>query len=392
MIIKLSGATFTKYIGTVDASGTVTKKKVTLTITTTPAGATVKINGTVRNSIEVDYGTSVTYEVSMDGYVTKSGSIVVMSTGSTMTQNITLRAVGSTEPEEPESPDTGGGSGETITGTLFLSNGALSVVSGENFYRTSETNTKRMNSSSTTEATGIYVENGYTITLTGVSGLRFDYVYANSAGPNSYDKTVNAIQGVGTASNFVASNYFPLNATGESNTITITNNLGKGYYYHFAIAAPNKTDVLTPSDYNITYKIEAVNEDTTKYTLIQGGINITANQSVYGNVLGSSDVNYNKRGHTEPAIFIKNGESVTISGLTGLLLDAVWYNSSTMNNANVVGSASNQVADNYFTLTDGTTDTHTYTNSTGSDYYYAFIVKNTANTNFTASSYTLTIK
>lgn len=111
MIIKLSGATFTKYIGTVDASGTVTKKKVTLTITTTPDGATVKINGTVRNSIEVDYGTIVSYEVSMDGYVTKSGNITVMSTGNTLTQNITLRAVGSTEPEEPE---TGGGSGNTI--------------------------------------------------------------------------------------------------------------------------------------------------------------------------------------------------------------------------------------------------------------------------------------
>ena len=208
---------------------------------------------------------------------------------------------------EPEVPGTGGdsGSGETITGTLQLFSGAVSVVSGENYYRPSNSNTTRMNSSSTTEPTGVYVENGYTITLTGVSGLRFDYIYAESAGPNSHDKTVNAIKGVGTASKFVAADYFPLNKTGESNTITITNNLGKGYYYHFAIAGPNKSEKLTPSNYNITYTIEPANVDNTKYTLIQGGINITTNASVYGNVLGSTDVNYNKRGHTEPAIFIK---------------------------------------------------------------------------------------
>jgi hypothetical protein len=169
----------------------------------------------------------------------------------------------------------------------------------------------------------------------------------------------------------------------------ITNNLGKGYYYHFAFAAPNKTDELTPSNYNITYKIKL--GDTSKYTLIQGGINITPNEDVFGNVLGSTDVNYKKRGHTEPAILIKNGESVTISGLTGLRLDAIWYNSPVMNNANAVGSASNKVTSNYFTLTDGTVDTYVYTNSTGNDYYFAFIARNTGNTEFTASDYTLSI-
>lgn len=327
----------------------------------------------------------------------KNGKVTIPA-NTTVTGDIKISAsatainTGGGEVVEPENPSTGGDSGETITGTLQLFSGAVSVVSGENYYRPATANKARMNSSSVTEPTGVYVEYGYAITLTGVRGLRFDYIYAESAGPNSNDKHVNAIKGVGTASKFNASDYFPLNKTGESNTITITNNLGRGYYYHFAIAGPNKDEHLTPSDYNITYKIEPASIDNTKYTLIQGGINITPNESVFGSVLGSSDVNYNKRGHTEPAIFIKNGESVTISGLTGLKLDAIWYNSPEMNNANAVDSASNKVTSNYFFLTDGNTDTYTYTNSTGSDYYYAFIVRNSDNTNFNASDYTLTIK
>ena len=343
-------------------------------------------------SITVGGSTITGYTATDNGNGTISLSIPgnLITGAVSITVNATYNGSGETEPEEPGTGGGSGDSGETITGTLQLFSGAVSVVYGENYYRPANANTTRMNSSSVTEPTGVYVEYGYAITLTGVSGLRFDYIYAESAGPNSNDKRVNAIKGVGTASNFNASDYFPLNKTGESNTITITNNLGRGYYYHFAIAGPNKNEQLTPSDYNITYKIEPA--DTTKYTLIQGGINITPNESVFGSVLGSSDINYNKRGHTEPAIFIKNGESVTISGLTGLKLDAIWYNSPEMNNANAVGSASNKVSSNYFLLTDGNTDTYTYTNSTGSDYYYAFIVRNSDNTNFNASDYTLTIK
>ena len=52
---------------------TLSKTQVTLTITPTPANATVKINDVEQNAITVDYGTKVTYAVSATGYVSKSG-------------------------------------------------------------------------------------------------------------------------------------------------------------------------------------------------------------------------------------------------------------------------------------------------------------------------------
>lgn len=54
--------------------------QVTLTINPTPAEATVKINEEEKTSIEVEYGTEVSYEVSYDGYETKSGTEKVTAT------------------------------------------------------------------------------------------------------------------------------------------------------------------------------------------------------------------------------------------------------------------------------------------------------------------------
>lgn len=187
---------------------------------------------------------------------------VIIPQGTTILANITIsialeRIGGDTggEEEEPETPVNPPSKPEVTTGTLPLVQHALSVVSGENFYQVSTTNKTRMSTSSVTEETGIWVDAGATITLTGTSGLRFDYVYATKPGPNSNDKTVNTIGGVGSASNFVNSDYFPLNANGSSNTISVTNNYGQDYYYHFAIAGPSKNEVLNPSDYNITYVV-----------------------------------------------------------------------------------------------------------------------------------------
>lgn len=41
-----------------------------------------------------------------------------------------------------------------------------------------------MTSSSDTQATGVFVPAGYKMTLYGITGLRFDYVYAHKAGSN----------------------------------------------------------------------------------------------------------------------------------------------------------------------------------------------------------------
>lgn len=144
-------------------------------------------------------------------------------------------------------------------GTFTLIQHALSVVAGENFYIPTYTNYKRMTSSSDTQATGVFVPAGYKMTLYGITGLRFDYVYAHKAGPNGRNKSVNAIEGVGTASNFDSSNYFPFNVDGTSDEASFVNTYGKDYYFHFSFAAPNKTDQRLISDYNgkVTWTVTA---------------------------------------------------------------------------------------------------------------------------------------
>ena len=62
----------------------------TFSIVATPADATVMINGEQRTSITADYGTSITWEVSKEGYTTQSNTETL--TGDT-TRNITLTEV-----------------------------------------------------------------------------------------------------------------------------------------------------------------------------------------------------------------------------------------------------------------------------------------------------------
>lgn len=52
---------------------------VTVTINPTPAEAVVKINGSEQKSIEVVKGSQVSYEVSKEGYISKSGSVTATS-------------------------------------------------------------------------------------------------------------------------------------------------------------------------------------------------------------------------------------------------------------------------------------------------------------------------
>ena len=266
MIITLKGADFSaagKHIGTLDTWRIDIIENEGFThngATTVKRDDPYSVTATIKSDFELDGSVIVTMGGNpVTSGITVNGQTVTISIGS-VTGNVVIKVPtknavtgeedgGNDDNEQPE----------VVTGTLFLQNGALSVVKGENFYVSlgSETSkTKRMNSSSATEPTGIWVPADGTITLTGTSGLRFDYVYATKAGPNSTtDSTSNVIGGVGTASNFVSSNYFPLNADGSSNTITITNEYGQGYYYHFAIAGVTKTETLNPSDYNITYVV-----------------------------------------------------------------------------------------------------------------------------------------
>ena len=67
---------------------TLEKKKVTLTITTQPSDATVKLNSEEKRTIEVDYGTEVTIEVSKQYYETYSDTITLTQSES---KNIQLK-------------------------------------------------------------------------------------------------------------------------------------------------------------------------------------------------------------------------------------------------------------------------------------------------------------
>ena len=163
--------------------------------------------------------------------------------------NITIEGSTGGDTEEPDTPEVE----YPTSGTLFVQNKMCSVVANENFYVGGAIN-NRMTSASATEATGILVKSGDSITLTGVSGLRADYVYATNAGPASSSGNT-PWGGVGTGSNFVTANYFPLNTDGSSNTVTVTNTYGQDYYFFFCFAAPNKSSDIPASSYNITYEV-----------------------------------------------------------------------------------------------------------------------------------------
>lgn len=53
------------------------KEEVTFSVTTIPSDCIVRLNGVARNSINIIKGSSVNWEVSKSGYITKSGSIIV---------------------------------------------------------------------------------------------------------------------------------------------------------------------------------------------------------------------------------------------------------------------------------------------------------------------------
>lgn len=70
------------------------KEQVTFTVSPIPDDCTVRLNGVAGKSITVDKGSTITWEVSKSGYVTKSGSEVVQNS---ITFKVALDAIGSDE-------------------------------------------------------------------------------------------------------------------------------------------------------------------------------------------------------------------------------------------------------------------------------------------------------
>lgn len=80
---EVSRTGYTTQSGTLTLTGdtelpvNLVKQQITVNFQAVPDTATIKINGVEQTSITVDYGTIINYEVSADGYVTATGSIVV---------------------------------------------------------------------------------------------------------------------------------------------------------------------------------------------------------------------------------------------------------------------------------------------------------------------------
>lgn len=59
---------------------TLVKQQVTVTFQSVPSDAVIKLNGTEQTSVTVNYGDTIDYEVSAEGYLTATGSVVADAT------------------------------------------------------------------------------------------------------------------------------------------------------------------------------------------------------------------------------------------------------------------------------------------------------------------------
>lgn len=59
---------------------TLVKQQVTVTFQSVPSDAVIKLNGVAQTSVTVEYGDTISYEVSAEGYLTATGSIVADTT------------------------------------------------------------------------------------------------------------------------------------------------------------------------------------------------------------------------------------------------------------------------------------------------------------------------
>ena len=127
--------------------------------------------------------------------------------------------------------------------------------------RVSSNNAKRFSTADDENENGILIPAGSTLHLAGLASgtypLRVDYIYCTANAKCPVEGSTTAIDGlVGTCSNYVSSNYFPLNKEGED-TIDVTNSYGQDYYFWFGFAGQTLSEgILAEFDtYDIKYYI-----------------------------------------------------------------------------------------------------------------------------------------
>lgn len=264
MIITLTGADFSgayiKKVGSWMISRVLGSGASYDGPTSVAAGEKLEATVTLTNGYEVGSdGVTVTMGgVAQSGAYSQSGQVITFSIASvTGTVVIKVPTVNTTTGEEDE--------GTTIVWYDFpLTYSTLSIAKSTVGSSAMEDKGTRLSTGHTTDAQGILVKSGETITISGLrSGtnpLRADYVYATSAGPNPENNLTNSAWDavVGTGSNYTSAQYFFLNSDGTNDTITVTNTYGADYYFFFAFCGINKDETITPvSQYTMKYKIES---------------------------------------------------------------------------------------------------------------------------------------
>ena len=108
---------------------------------------------------------------------------------------------------------------------------------------------------------GILIPSGKTLYFKGLTSgtypLRYDYVYSTTNAVNPPAGSTTAIEGlVGTASNYVSTDYFPCNTEG-ADTSSVTNSFGADYYFWFGFAGLTKAEAIQADidTYNIQYYV-----------------------------------------------------------------------------------------------------------------------------------------
>lgn len=359
----------------------------------TYSGATfVDKNAALNATITIING----YELGSAGVTVTMGGVAVTS-GVTVNENTITIAIGSVTGNvvikvPTVNTSTGEEDGEiteVIRYAFPLRDVALGVTS-TGTGRVSTTTT-RLSNASTTECLGILVPAGETITLYGLASgtypLRFDYLYGTSAGTNPASGSTTAIEGLaGTASNYVADNYFPCNTSG-ADTCSVTNNFGADYYFFFAFAGLTKSELITAEfeTYNITYSVSS-NSNTNPIWIDLPVTELALGVTSTGTGRATDGGNRFSTASTTVAngILIPNGKSMHIKGLASgtypLRFDYLYGTSNVVNPASdsttaiegLVGTASNYIASDYFPCNINGTDAYIVTNNFGADYYFWF--------------------
>lgn len=276
-------------------------------------------------------------------------------------------------------------------------------------------------------AESIFVKSGQVLHLSGVENLYLELIAYSSSDTidtesQNPDTPSAAITTYAVEHGFTSS-YFMCPRGLSEDSYMWENTLGYDCYIRIS-ACTNKTAAAeSVSPRTIQYKVvdvSAMSSGTMSKKLT--GINITTNNSGYlkGRLIDYQDSNYGKRlcafGDGYYPIIVPSGASVTITGLLGLLTECVRYKelhsvkgfgltsygspSSQGYNYSVLGtitSVNPMFEDNsggdsssdWFTLTDGTQNSLTLTNSTNGTLYYAFLFKTTSDGTLDPDDYSL---